>query len=106
MGLQQSATIDLSSKTTSTAPLSDAEQAAYTVAQAAAAAAQMAAAQAAADDQTARSAVATIVQSCVGVTWQNLTTAQKQALIVALLYRAGALDKNLTVQPLASWLTR
>jgi phage major head subunit gpT-like protein len=69
-------------------------------------AAQLAQQQAAADDLTARTAVASLVQSTVGITWQNLTAAQKQALIVALLYRAGALDKNLTVQPLAGWLKR
>lgn len=69
-------------------------------------AAQTAAQQAAADDLTARNAVITLVQSTVGITWANLTTAQKQALIVALLYRAGALDKNAAVQPLAGWLTR
>lgn len=69
-------------------------------------AAQAAQQQAIADDLTARNAVITLVQSTVGITWTNLTTAQKQALIVALLYRAGALDKSLTVQPLADWLKR
>lgn len=90
----------------STAPLTAEEQAAYDAAQKAASAAILVQQQAAADDLTTRNTVTTLVQSCVGVTWQNLTTAQKQALIVTLLYRAGALDKTLTVQPLAGWLTR
>lgn len=97
---------DASSGTDTTAPLTPDEQAAYNALQASTTADLAASAQAAADDQTARTAAAALVQSCVGVTWQNLTTAQKQALIVALLYRAGALDKTLTVQPLASWLIR
>lgn len=105
MGLTKTVT-DATSGQETTVPLTPEEQAAYAALQAATAADLAAAAQAAADDQTARTAAAALVQSCVGVTWQNLTTAQKQALIVALLYRAGALDKTLTVQPLASWLIR
>lgn len=60
--------------------------------------------QAAQDDATARAAVITLIESCVGLTWQNLTAAQKQSMIVALLYKLHALDKTLTVQPLADWL--
>lgn len=60
--------------------------------------------QATADRSTARNAVANIIQDAVGVAWTSLTNAQKQAIIVALLYKAGALDKDLKVQPLATWL--
>lgn len=56
------------------------------------------------DQQAARSQVAQLLQSCVGVTWQNLTAQQKQAIVVAALYKFGALDKTLTVQPLGQWL--
>jgi hypothetical protein len=98
--------VDCVARTTVLADLTSTEQAAYDALQTAAAAQSAIEQQAAADDLTARNAAAALVQSCVGVTWQNLAVAQKQALIVALLYKAGALDKSLTVQPLATWLTR
>lgn len=60
--------------------------------------------QATADEQTRRSAVAQAVQALVGVRWQDMTANQKQTLIVALLYKAGAIDKTLTVRPLSEWL--
>lgn len=67
-------------------------------------AASAAAQQAAADETTRRGAVAQAVQALVGVRWTDMTAAQKQTLIVALLYKAGAIDKTLTVRPLADWL--
>lgn len=57
-----------------------------------------------ADRTTARNAVLTIIVSAVGVRFQDTTQAQKMALIAALLYKAGALDKDLIVRPPADWL--
>ena len=56
------------------------------------------------DAATQRSAVAAQLQALVGLQWTALTAAQRQMVIVGLLYRAGALDKTLTIQPLAGWL--
>lgn len=60
--------------------------------------------QATSDEQTRRGAVVSQLQSLVGLQWGNLTAAQKQTLIVALLYKVGALDRTLTVRPLGDWL--
>ena len=89
--------IDCATGEATLAPVTDADLAA----QQAAAAAQ---AQAAADEQTRRSAVVAQLQSLVGLQWGALSAAQKQTLIVALLYKVGALDKTLTVRPLGDWL--
>lgn len=56
------------------------------------------------DASKARRFVVGQITDAVGVAWGSLTTAQKQALIVALLYRAGALDGQTRVRPLAEWL--
>lgn len=52
----------------------------------------------------ARNGVVTVAQSAVGVGLGALTAQQQRALLACLLYKAGALDENLTVQPLEEWL--
>lgn len=43
-------------------------------------------------------------QAAVGKTPGELTAANVKALLVALLFKADALDENLAVRPLAEWL--
>ncbi len=58
-----------------------------------------------APDAALRSAIVQAVQSCVGVRLADLTQAQRLALIAALLFRAGAVDRTtLAIRPLAEWL--
>lgn len=99
-----SVVVDLTTGQTTTRPLTAAEQAEYDARQTAAAAEATVEAQRQTDRTTARNAVLTIINSAVGVRFQDTTQAQKLALIAALLYKAGALDKDLIVQPPASWL--
>ena len=95
--MAQQLIIDCATGETTRAPVTAADLAA----QQAAADAQ---AQATSDEQTRRSAVVSQLQSLVGLQWVNLTAGQKQTLIVALLYKVGALDKTLTVRPIGDWL--
>lgn len=60
--------------------------------------------QASADETTRRGAVAQQVQALVGVRFPDMNAAQRQTLIVALLYKLGAIDKTLAVRPLSEWL--
>lgn len=52
----------------------------------------------------ARRVVVQVVSGAVGVAWPDLTAAQRQALIVALLFKAGALDRQARVRQLSDWL--
>lgn len=51
-----------------------------------------------------RAKVVAILQSAVGVSVSALTTAQRNAVIVAMAYKLGAIDKNLVVQDPKNWL--
>jgi len=48
--------------------------------------------------------VVTLVQSAVGVTVTNLDASQRNALIAAVLYRLGVLDRTGAVSPPSDWL--
>ena len=61
-------------------------------------------AQLAADATALRQHVINLAQSAVGVAIDNLTAAQIKALFAVILWKAGALDKNGIVQPLATWV--
>jgi len=50
-----------------------------------------------------RNQVRTLAQSAVGVALNDLTTAQRAALLAVLLHQAGGLAPDLTVRPLAQW---
>jgi hypothetical protein len=72
---------------------------------AAALAARQAAAQQAQSDALAlRQRIVTLAQSAVGVSIDALTAAQRNALIACMLYKAGGIDKDGIVRPLAQWL--
>lgn len=43
-------------------------------------------------------------QTAVGVALADLTTAQRNALMAALLWRAGAIAPDSTIRPLSDWL--
>lgn len=45
-----------------------------------------------------------IAKGAVGIKVNNLSTAQRNALIVALLWKSGALNSSLEVKPLSEWL--
>jgi hypothetical protein len=60
--------------------------------------------QARADAAALRQRIFTVAQSAVGQSIDALTAAQVRALVACLLYRAGAIDKAGTVQPLGEWL--
>jgi len=47
--------------------------------------------------------VRTLAASSVGVAFGNLTPIQVRALLSVLLHKAGALDRNGVVRPLAMW---
>lgn len=51
-----------------------------------------------------RAALRARIQSAVGKTVDTLTTAERNALIVALLYKVGALDAGLHILPPRAWL--
>lgn len=51
-----------------------------------------------------RQKVLATAQSAVGVALDQLTTAQRNALIALLLYDAGALDNDGKVRPLGKWV--
>lgn len=60
-------------------------------------------AQAQQEATTLRNTVISTAQSAVGVTFPNLTAAQRNALMVVLFWKAGALDKDGKIRPLAEW---
>jgi hypothetical protein len=57
-------------------------------------------------DQAARALVVAAAQSAVGVNIAALTAGQVRALLAVLLYKAGAIDAQGVVQPLAGWAQR
>lgn len=59
--------------------------------------------QAASEAQSLRSQVITQANSAVGIVITALTAAQVRALLVVLLYKGGALDKDGKVRPLGQW---
>lgn len=71
---------------------------------AAIAAAKAAAQQAETDAVALKQAVQNLAQSAVGVVIDQLTAAQRNALIACLLWKAGAIDKDMKIRPLAQWL--
>lgn len=58
------------------------------------------------DAATLRNKVVPIIQSAVGVSIDNLTAAQRNGLIVALLWNAGALNPDGTIKPLGQWINK
>ena len=73
----------------------------------AALAAKAAAAQQAQNDAAQlRQQILQRAQSAVGKQVDALTAGERNALIVALLWRAGGLKPDLTVRPLADWIDR
>jgi hypothetical protein len=54
--------------------------------------------------ERSRQTVLQIAASAVGVRVTELTTAQIKAILTCVLYRAGAIDEELKVQPLNTWL--
>jgi hypothetical protein len=58
------------------------------------------------DAAALRTQVLTVAQSAVGVAADQLTAVQLRALFMVVLWKAGALNKNGIVQPLASWVDR
>lgn len=61
-------------------------------------------AQAQADAAALRQQVLTTLQSAVGVRFVDLNNAQLKAVVEALAWKAGALNPDTTVRPLADWL--
>ena len=51
----------------------------------------------------ARDAVKAIAQSAVGVAVNDLTTQQLKSMVAVLLWKAGAVDSDLTIKPLGEW---
>lgn len=60
--------------------------------------------QAAADTAALRQRVLGLAGSAVGIQIDALTAGQVRALVALLLWKAGALDRNGAVRPLADWL--
>lgn len=54
--------------------------------------------------QTTLNNIRTVAQSAVGVALVDLTAAQQKALLAALLFRAGGVNPDGTVRPLAAWV--
>lgn len=96
--------VDAATGQTTTRDLTPAEQAEYDARQTSAAAEATAEMQRQADRTTARNAVLTLIQGAVGKRFQDTTQAEKLAMVAALLFQAGALDKDLIVRPPADWL--
>lgn len=51
-----------------------------------------------------RQQLVTLAQSAVGVALDQLTAAQRNALIACLLFRAGGVTNDMKVKPLSEWL--
>jgi hypothetical protein len=51
-----------------------------------------------------RTRVVNLAQSAVGVQIDLLSAAQRNALLAALLYKTGAIDKNGAIRPLQDWV--
>lgn len=60
--------------------------------------------QAAADAAALRQQILQAAQSTVGVVIDQLTAQQRNALVALLLYKAGAIDKDLKIKPLTEWV--
>lgn len=73
---------------------------------AAAAAEKAAAEKAETDDNSVRDAVRATAASAEGLALTALTAAQVKSLLAVLLWKAGAVDKNGVVKPLAEWARR
>ena len=60
------------------------------------------------DERTAASAlresVKTIAQSTVGVTLNDLTVLQIKSLVAVLLWQAGGISSDMTINPLKDWV--
>lgn len=61
-------------------------------------------AQDAAERVALRNRVVTIAQGAIGVRFEDLSNAQRNALLAALLYQMGVLDRQGRVAPLSEWL--
>lgn len=72
--------------------------------EAAAAAAAAAALTAAAEAATLRQQLVNLAQSAVGVLLSDLSAAQRNSLVAALLWKAGGVTQDMKVKPLADWL--
>ncbi|MEI7668743.1 MAG: hypothetical protein WCJ33_01515 [Pseudomonadota bacterium] len=57
---------------------------------------------------TSRTAIKTLLQSCVGVGFNSLTANQIKGLVALMLYERGALnnDATATVKPLNQWINK
>jgi hypothetical protein len=57
---------------------------------------------------TSRTALKTLLQSCVGVGFNSLTANQIKVLVAYMLYERGALnnDATATVKPLNQWINK
>lgn len=71
---------------------------------AAAAAYETAETQRQADASTLRQGILIQANAAVGVPYSNVTNAMLKALLWILLWRAGALNKDLTIKPLGEWV--
>jgi GAF domain-containing protein len=54
--------------------------------------------------QQLRDQIKTLAQSAVGETLDNLTQAQLKSLVAILLWKAGAVANDLTINPLSDWV--
>ena len=57
-----------------------------------------------ADAATLRQGILSAAQAAVGVPYLGVTNAMLKALLWVLLWKAGALNKDLTVKPLGEWV--
>ncbi len=71
---------------------------------AAIAARQAAAQQAQADAVALRAQIVTTLQGAAGVTFANLTLVQLKAVVAAMAWKAGALNRDTTLKPPGDWL--
>lgn len=53
---------------------------------------------------TLKQQVVSLAQTAVGVAVNDLTAAQRNALVVVLLHKAGALTSDLKIKPLNQWV--
>lgn len=74
--------------------LSEAEHALYT---------QMLAAHDPDEMNKLKAQILALAQSAVGVKLDALTAAQRNALVAMLLFKGGAISKDLTIKPLSQW---
>ncbi len=62
--------------------------------------------QARTDAAQLRQQILTTLQGALGVPFVNLSTIQLKAVVAALAWRAGALNKDTTLRPPADWIDR